>query len=97
VPVDEGHIKIWALCLASYIPPWTEEARQEFYDWFRKYAELAWKYEGSVTATHGYIPRAIEIEILKKELGENYYKLMAQVKNLIDPKHILNPQTKFRF
>jgi FAD/FMN-containing dehydrogenase len=97
VPADEGFTKFWALAQASYIPLWTEEARQEYYDWFRKYAELTWKYEGSISATHGHIPRAIEIEILKKELGENYYKLMEQVKNLIDPKHILNPQTKFRF
>lgn len=97
VPADEGHTKFWALGLASFTPQWTDEARQEYYNWFKKYAELCWKYEGSVTATHGYIPRAIELEIIKKELGESYYKLMEQIKDLIDPKHILNPQTKFRF
>jgi glycolate oxidase len=97
VPTDEGHTKNWAQCLASYIPPWNEEARQEYYDWYRKYAEICWKHEGTVTATHGYIPRAIEMEILKKELGEAYYRLMQQIKDLIDPKHILNPRTKFRF
>lgn len=95
--VDEGYTKNWALAIASYTPPWNEEARQEFYDWFRKYAEICWKYGGIVTSTHGYIPRALEIEILKKELGENYYKLMQQIKDVIDPKHIMNPQTKFRF
>jgi FAD/FMN-containing dehydrogenase len=95
--VDEGYSKNWALAVASYTPPWTEEARLEFYDWFRKYAEICWKYGGVLSSTHGYIPRALEVEILKKELGENYYKLMLQIKNLIDPKHILNPQTKFRF
>ena len=97
VPADEGFTKFWALAQASFTPPWTEEARQEYYDWFRKYAELIWKYEGSISATHGHIPRAIEIELITKELGANYYKLMEQIKNLIDPKHILNPQTKFRF
>ena len=95
--VDEGYTKSWALAVASYAPPWTEEARQEFYDWFRKYADICWKHGGILTSTHGYIPRALEVEILKKELGENYYKLMQQIKDLIDPKHILNPQTKFRF
>lgn len=97
VPTDEGHTKNWALGLASYIPAWTEEARQEYYDWYRKYCEICWKYGGSITATHGYIPRAIEVEILKKELGESYYNLMRQIKDVIDPKHIMNPKTKFRF
>jgi len=95
--VDEGYAKNWALAIASYTQPWTEEARQEFYDWFRKYAEICWKHGGILTSTHGYIPRALEVEIIKRELGENYYKLMRQIKDLIDPKHILNPQTKFRF
>ena len=95
--VDEGYTKNWALAIASYTPPWNEEARQEFYDWFRKYAEICWKYDGVLTSTHGYIPRALEVEMLKKELGENYYKLMQQIKDVIDPKHIMNPQTKFRF
>ena len=97
VPTDEGHTKNWALGIASYIPKWNEEARQEYYDWFRKYAEICWKYDGSLTATHGYIPRAIEMEILKRELGENYYALMQKIKDVIDPNHIMNPKTKFRF
>ncbi len=95
--LDEGYAKSWALAIASYTPPWTEEARQEFYDWFRKYAEICWKYDGVLSSTHCYIPRELEMEILKKELGENYYKLMQQIKDQIDPKHIMNPQTKFRF
>lgn len=97
VPTDDGYTKNWALGLASYTPAWSEEARQEYYDWYRKYGEICWKYEGSITATHGYIPRAIEIEILKKELGESYYNLMRQIKDVIDPKHIMNPKAKFRF
>ena len=97
VPADEGFTKFWALAQASYIPAWTEDSRQEYYDWFKKYAELIWKYEGSISATHGHIPRALEIELIKKELGENYYKLMKDIKDTIDPKHIMNPQTKFRY
>jgi FAD/FMN-containing dehydrogenase len=97
VPTDEGHTKNWALGIASYVPEWSEEARQEYYEWYRKYAELCWKHDGSLTATHGYIPRAVEIEILKKELGEEYYGLMQKIKDSIDPNHILNPKTKFRF
>jgi FAD/FMN-containing dehydrogenase len=97
VPTDEGYCKNWALQLGSYVPAWTEEARGEYCDWFKKYAEICWKYGGSLTATHGYVPRALELEILKKELGENYYKLMCQIKDTIDPKHIMNPKTKFRF
>jgi len=97
VPTDDGYIKNFALNLASYTPKWSEEARQEYYDWFRKYSEICWKYRGSISATHGYIPRAIEVEIIKKELGESYYNFMRQIKDVIDPKHIMNPQTKFRF
>jgi FAD/FMN-containing dehydrogenase len=97
VPTDEGHTKNWALGIASYTPKWSEEARQEYYDWFRKYAEICWKYDGSLTATHGYVPRAIEMEILKKELGDEFYALMQKIKDAIDPNHIMNPKTKFRF
>lgn len=97
VPTDEGHTKFWALGLASYTPAWSKEAREEYVDWYKKYAELCWKHGGSVTATHGYIPREIEIEILKKELGEPYYALMQRIKDTLDPRHIMNPKVKFRF
>ena len=63
----------------------------------REYAELVWEFEGSVTATHGFIPRELEVDFTKREIGDNEYKLMCKIKDSLDPNHIMNPKVRFDF
>jgi len=94
VPAEEGWTKVWSLMLANW-KAFDKRAVDDFKRWFRDYAELVWSHGGSLTGTHGFIPRDMEIEIVKKEVGEDYYALMTTIKNALDPKHIMNPNLRF--
>ena len=72
-----------------------KQCMQEFKDWFREYAELVWKHGGTLTATHGFVPKDLEVEFLKREVGETGYKLIKTIKNALDPKNIMNPNVRF--
>ena len=96
ISADEGFNKLWATLTTNW-EVWNAPVREEFLSWFREYAEIVWKADGSLSATHGFIPRELEIEFIKREFGENEYKLMAQIKDLLDPNHIMNPKVKFEF
>jgi FAD/FMN-containing dehydrogenase len=96
IPLDLGYNKYWSVLMAN-TKQWDAEVRAEFLSWFREYAELIWKFGGSLTATHGFIPRELEIELVKKEMGEEEYRLMCRIKDLLDPNHIMNPKVRFEF
>ncbi len=94
VPGDVGYTKVWILLLANW-KKWDAEARKEFKDWFRRHAELALRFNGSITGTHGFLPREMEVELVKKEIGEKTYEFMKMIKSTIDPKNIMNPKVRF--
>ena len=94
VPTEMGYTKFWALMLADS-KAFNDDTIKEFKDWFREYAELIWKHGGTVTATHGFIPKDLEIEFLKREVGETGYKLIKTIKQALDPKNIMNPNVRF--
>jgi hypothetical protein len=96
IPLDLGYNKYWSVLMAN-LKLWNSEVRAEFLSWFREYAELVWKFGGSLTATHGFIPRELEVEFVKRELGEEEYRLMQRIKDLLDPNHIMNPKVRFSF
>jgi len=94
VPAEEGWTKVWSLTLANW-KAFNKKTIDDYKRWFRDYAELIWSHGGSLTGTHGFIPRDIEIEIVKKEIGEEAYNLMKTIKNALDPKNIMNPNVRF--
>jgi len=94
VPGDVGYSKIWILLLANW-KKWDNETRKEFKDWFRRHAELALRFDGSITGTHGFLPREMEVELVRKEVGEKAYEFMKMIKKTIDPKNIMNPKVRF--
>jgi len=94
VPGDVGYSKIWILLLANW-KKWDSETRKEFKDWFRRHAELALRFDGSITGTHGFIPREMEVDLVRKEVGEKAYEFMKLIKKTIDPKNIMNPKVRF--
>jgi len=71
------------------------KTREEFINWYRDWAEIVWHHGGSVSGTHAFIPRELEIEFTIKEVGEMQYKLMKTIKDALDPKHIMNPNVRF--
>jgi len=94
VPAEEGWTKVWSLTLANW-KQFDKKTIQEFKSWFREYAELVWHHGGSLTGTHGFAPRDMEIEFIKREVGEAGYELMKTIKRALDPKNIMNPNVKF--
>jgi len=94
VPTEMGWTKFWALMLAD-TKNFDKQSIKEFKDWFREYAELIWKHGGTLTATHGFIPQDLEVEFLKREVGETGYNLIKTLKNALDPKNIMNPNVRF--
>ncbi len=94
VPAEEGWTKVWSLTLANW-KHFNKKSIEEFKAWYRDYAELVWRHGGSLTGTHGYTPRDMEIEFIKREMGETGYALMKTIKNALDPKNIMNPNVKF--
>nr|HID58010.1 FAD-binding oxidoreductase [Desulfobacterales bacterium] len=94
VPGEEGWTKVWSLTLANW-KQFDKTTIQEFKSWFREYAELVWRHCGSLTGTHGFVPREMEIEFIKREVGETGYELMKTIKRALDPKNIMNPNVKF--
>jgi len=94
VPTEMGWTKFWALMLAD-TKAFDEDAIREFKDWYREYAELVWKHGGTLTATHGFIPQELEVEFLKREVGETGYRLIKTIKQALDPKNIMNPNVRF--
>lgn len=93
---DEAFTKWWWVLLSNW-EDWDENVRKEFIAWYREYAELIWQVGGALSATHGFIPREIEIEMVKKEIGENEYMLMKRIKDALDPNHIMNPKVRFEY
>ncbi len=91
IPGMEGYNKFWVVLLIDW-EKWDNECRKEFKKWFREYAELVWHHNGSLSTTHGFIPRELEIEFLKRELGEKEYELMKLIKRALDPNNIMNPK-----
>lgn len=94
LPTETGGTKFWALMLADS-KNFGQQGIKEFLAWFREYAELIWKHDGSVTATHGFIPKEMEVEFMKRELGETGYNLTKTIKKALDPKNIMNPGLRF--
>jgi len=75
ISAEEGWSKVWGLTLLDW-KHFDEKAIDEFKNWFRyEYAELVWRHGGTLTGTHGFIPRDVEIEIIKRETGEAGYAL----------------------
>jgi FAD/FMN-containing dehydrogenase len=95
-PLELGFSKFWAILLAN-IQLWDSEVREQFKFWFTEYAELVWRFGGSLTATHGFIPRELEVDLVKREIGEEEYKFMCKIKDFFDPNHIMNPKVRFEF
>ena len=94
VPTDLSYTKLWGQWLAN-LKKFDDEARNEFKQWFAEWANIIWRYNGSLTATHNFIPRDMEVDLRKRELGEDYYELMRAIKRVIDPKNIMNPKVIF--
>jgi glycolate oxidase len=94
VPTEMGWTKFWALMLADS-KSFDKQSMEEFKDWYREYAELIWKHGGTLTATHGFIPKDQEVEFLKREVGETGYNLIKTLKNALDPQNIMNPNVRF--
>ena len=91
VPAYYGWSKLAGRLLANW-RKFDEEAREEFKAWYREFAELVWRFGGTLTMTHGFIPRDLRREFVVREVGEAQYRLMKMVKGLLDPNNIMNPQ-----
>jgi FAD/FMN-containing dehydrogenase len=94
VPGEVGFTKVSILLLANW-KKWDEETRTEFKNWFRMHAELVLRFDGTITGTHGFIPRDMEIEFVRREITEKTYEFMKKIKRTIDPKNIMNPKVRF--
>ena len=94
LPGVRGYNKMWVV-LYVYQKNMDGESRKEFIDWFRKYAELVWRFGGAISSTHAWIPRELEVEFMKKTMGQTEYELMKKIKNLFDPNNIMNPKIFF--
>jgi len=90
VPAYYGWSKLAGRLLANW-RRFDGEAREEFKAWFKEFAELVWRYKGTLTMTHGFIPRALRKEFLLREVGEGAYELMKRVKAILDPNGVMNP------
>jgi glycolate oxidase len=94
MPSSRGFNKMWVY-LHVYEKNLNRESRKEFVDWFRKHVELVWKYGGVISNVHGWVPRELEVEMVKRTVGEREYELMKKIKRLIDPNNIMNPKLYF--
>jgi FAD/FMN-containing dehydrogenase len=94
VPGELGYTKLWIVLNADW-KNWNDETRSAFKEWFRDYTEVVWSYGAALTGTHGFIPSDMQSKILKTEIGENEYKLMKRIKNVLDPKNIMNPKIRY--
>jgi glycolate dehydrogenase FAD-linked subunit len=93
VPGDMGYTKLF-IVLNADSKKWDNETRHAFKEWFKDYTHIVWSFNAALTGTHGFIPGDIQEEIVKAEIGENEYKLMKQLKNLLDPNNIMNPKIR---
>ncbi|MEM1551009.1 MAG: FAD-binding oxidoreductase, partial [Candidatus Bathyarchaeia archaeon] len=93
VPASYGWTKVWGSGLLVHWPKVDDEVRKEFMSWFREFAELVWRYGGTLSMTHGqmYIPRDMRVEFIKREVGEKEYEFMKLIKRTLDPNNIMNP------
>jgi len=94
IPGVRGFNKMWVV-LHVYRKSMNKESRKEFIEWFKKHIELILRFGGAISTTHGWLPRELEVEFIKKIMGEKEYELMKKIKNLIDPKNIMNPKIIF--
>lgn len=94
LPGVRGFNKMW-ISMNVYRKNMNKESRKEFINWFRKHVELIWRAGGVISTTHAWIPRELEVEFMKKTMGEKEYDLMKKIKKTIDPKNIMNPKIIF--
>ena len=94
IPGIIGFNKMW-IVIHVYRKNMNKESRKEFIDWFRKHVELIWRFGGVISTTHAWIPRELEVEFMEKTMGGKEYELMKKIKNVIDPKNIMNPKIIF--
>lgn len=94
IPGIRGTNKMW-IVLHVFRKNMNDKSRKEFVDMFRKHTEIIWRNSGVISNTHAYIPRELEVEFMKKTMGENGYKLMKSIKKTIDPNNIMNPKVFF--
>jgi len=92
-PGELGYTKLFMVLNANW-KIWDNEARRQFKKWFSEYAELIWSYGASLTGTHGFIPTALQPDLIVREIGKNEYELMKKIKQSIDPKGIMNPKIR---
>jgi glycolate oxidase len=92
VPASYGWTKVWGNLLAHW-PKFDDEVRKEWASWYREFAELVWRYGGTLSMTHGqmYVPRDMRVEFIRREVGEKEYELMKLIKRTLDPNNIMNP------
>jgi glycolate oxidase len=93
IPAELGYTKLW-IVLNANAKTWNDEVRKTFKEWFADYAELIWSYDCALTGTHGFIPSEMQAAMVKKEIGEKEYDLMKTIKNVLDPKNIMNPKVR---
>lgn len=95
VPAEEGYTKNWALMLADW-KNWDQTTTKEYKTWFREYAELVYRHGGTLTGSHGYVPRDMRTEFVKREMGAAGFELMKTIKRTLDPNNIMNPNHEWR-
>jgi FAD/FMN-containing dehydrogenase/Fe-S oxidoreductase len=76
-----------------HIRPFLDLSNPDDQEKLRKIADevfpLAWSLGGSVSGEHGI--GIIRAPFLRKQFGEEYYELLLKIKNIFDPKNLLNP------
>jgi len=94
IPGATGYNKMW-IAMHVYRKNLNKKSREEFIDWFKKHAEIVWKFGGVLSSTHAWIPRELEPKFMEKTMGKNEYEFMKRVKKFIDPNNIMNPKIIF--
>lgn len=70
--------------------PLDDESWNAFVSFKREVAEAAIEHGGTISAAHG-ATRAGDRELIPTEIGPQQWKLMKQIKRLVDPENIMNP------
>lgn len=82
--IADGNVHNDILLLEGKAPPYYEKLRDEMYD-------ICFSYQGTITGEHGV--GKLRVEDLKRQKSKRELEIMQGIKNVFDPKGLLNPGT----
>jgi len=84
-----AHAGAGELHIEPFLDLKTTEGRRKFREILSETVEILKKYKGSLSGEHG--DGRLRGEFIPQLMGEKVYQLFKDIKNLFDPKNILNP------